>query len=317
MYHDNSLDGSPRRAPAVAEFGPNGSYNHGEGNNKPKNLKQVAAGAATYLKEHNRETKGYMGFVAAVIFIYYFCSDGDFSFLLTLSSLISCASFFMLAMYQETTRSCVGISAKMMQCYLILQVCRLVAVVPFDGYLPFDRTGDWIYQTVEAFIFLLAGSVVYTCKFRYNSSYADQNDTFNHYYLIGAAVVLGLLLHPSLNDFAPSDICWAVALYLESVASLPQLFMFQREGQVHKWTAHFLAAQATSKVISFLFWASSFGELHNHSVAKNSANPLKGYVGYWVLTVQGFQLLVMGDFTWSYYKCLATGVPINHMLSEV
>lgn len=317
MYHDNSLDGSPTNRPHMTpaqEFGPSAAQ---QDDGKPRTLKQLTRSMTEYLKEHNRETKGYVFFFLAIVFIYHFFSDGDFSFLLTLSSLISMASFFMLALYQETTHSCVGISAKMMQCYLILQICRLCAIVPFDGYLPFDRTGDWIYQTVEAFIFLLAGSIVYTCKFRYPSTYADNQDTFNHYYLILPSLVLGVLLHPSLNDFAPSDICWAIALYLESVASLPQLFMFQREGTVHKWTAHFLAAQATSKVISFLFWASSFGELHNHSAAKASANPLKGYVGYWVLTMQGFQLLVMGDFTYQYYKCLATGVPINHMLSEV
>ena len=36
--------------------------------------------------------------------------------------------------------------------------------------------------------------------------------------------------------FMPSDMAWAFALYLESVASLPQLFMFQKEKEVMKWT---------------------------------------------------------------------------------
>ena len=55
----------------------------------------------------------------------------------------------------------------------------------------------------------------------------------NDRYLIVPAAVLALIFHPSLNAFMPSDACWAFALYLESVASLPQIFMFQREGQVY------------------------------------------------------------------------------------
>ena len=129
-------------------------------------------------------------------------------------------------------------------------------------------------------------------------------------YLIVPALVLALIFHPSLNAFTPSDICWAFALYLESVASLPQLFMFQKTGQVEPWTAHFLAAQAMAKLISFIFWLSSFSDLSdpNHSV--------KTYVGHWVLLMQGFQLLVMGDFIYQYSKCLANNKPINFMLSE-
>lgn len=314
MYQRDGL-GSPVNKPGNPSFGP--SDKQDDSKKKPRTVKQLTRTMTDFLSENQRESKGYGSFILTVLGVYYFLSDGDFSFLLTLASMISCCSFFMLALYQETTKSCVGISAKMMQCYLVLQVCRLCAIVPFEGYLPFDSTGDWLYQVIESVILILAAAVVYTCSYRFPHTYSKDQDTFNHFYLIVPAFILGGLLHPSLNDNIPSDICWAVALYLESVASLPQLFMFQREGQVHKWTAHFLAAQATSKIISFLFWASSFGELHNAQVAKNSANPLKGYVGYWVLIMQGFQLLVMGDFTYQYYKCLVTGVPINRMLSEV
>ena len=66
--------------------------------------------------------------------------------------------------------------------------------------------------------------------------------------------------------------------------------------------------QAFSKLVSFIFWLSSFGELSdpNHSV--------KWSVGYWVLAMQGFQLLIMADFIYQYIKCLQTGKPIQSML---
>ena len=42
-------------------------------------------------------------------------SSGDFSFLLTLSSLLSMFSFLMVALKMETNRSCKGVSMKMME----------------------------------------------------------------------------------------------------------------------------------------------------------------------------------------------------------
>lgn len=127
-------------------------------------------------------------------------SSGDFSFLLTLSSLVSVFSFLMVALKIETTRSCKGVSLRMMECplvlfsddcsntfdvlrcflmtfpfllavvlcyfdvirpgYLAIFCFRLFAIVPFEGYLPFDKSGDWFYQTCEALGFCLAGTMV-------------------------------------------------------------------------------------------------------------------------------------------------------------
>merc|ERR1719201_1836841 len=126
------------------------------------------------------------------------------------------------------------------------------------------------------------------CRFRYQSTYNPGFDMLNHLYLIIPCAVFAVLLHPSLNAFMPSDMAWAFALYLESVTVLPQLFMFMREGRAEDFTSHFLAAQATSKLISFIFWASSFSELSNQD------HVIKSYVGSWVVAMQLVQLLVMG-----------------------
>merc|ERR1719238_751989 len=126
--------------------------------------------------------------------------------------------------------------------------------------------------------------------------------------LIVPSAFLALLFHPSLNAFMPSDIAWAFALYLESVAVLPQLFMFQKAGQVQKWTAHFLAAQAFAKLISFIFWVSSYNELSDPEHA------LKSFVGNWVMAMQLVQICVMGDFIYHYVRCIRQGIPISMLL---
>jgi hypothetical protein len=88
------------------------------------------------------------------------------------------------------------------------------------------------------------------CRKRFAASYEQDSDVFKHYYLMIGCFVLALIFHPNLNAFMPADICWTFALYLESVAVLPQLFMFQRDKRVEAFTTHFLAGQALSRVRS-------------------------------------------------------------------
>merc|ERR1712157_234129 len=118
------------------------------------------------------------------------------------------------------------------------------------------------------------------------------------------------VIHPHLNNFLLSDIAWAFALYLESVAVLCQLFMFMKEGRAQPHTSHFLAAQALSRLMSFVFWASSFSELSNPN------HVIKQFVGNWVVVVQLIQLIVMGDFIFHCVRCLQKGIPVSEVLSS-
>merc|ERR1719310_1328920 len=237
-------------------------------------------------------------------------SSGDFSFLLTLSSLVSMFSFLMVAMTIEQTKSVQGVSLKMMECYILVFTFRSFAIIPFEGYLPFDKSGDWLYQTCEALCLCIAGSIVYCCRKLYANTYDTNADKLNHLLLITPAAVIALILPPHLNNFLPSDIAWAFALYLESVTVLPQLFMFMNEGKAQAHTSHFLAAQALSRMMSFIFWASSFSELSNPN------HSIKQYVGNWVVVIQLLQLVIMGDFIYHYIRCLKQGIPVSGVLSS-
>lgn len=263
-----------------------------------------------FLTAHHESLKFWGGFLAVVFLLFFFFSDGDFSFLLTLSSLVGMFAFLVVVLQIEGDKSVKGVSLKMMECYMCVCMGRLCAIVPFEGYLPYDRSGDWLYQLIEALTCCLAGSIVYMVRVRYQSTYDPAIDTLNNVWLIIPSALLALLFHPSLNAFMPSDIAWAFALYLEAVAVLPQLFMFQKAGQVEKWTAHFLAAQAFSKLISFIFWVSSYSEL------SDPEHTLKSFVGNWVMAMQLAQICVMGDFIYHYVRCLRQGIPISLLLSE-
>mmetsp|Transcript_19393 Transcript_19393/g.45492 ORF Transcript_19393/g.45492 Transcript_19393/m.45492 type:complete len:285 (-) Transcript_19393:109-963(-) len=257
---------------------------------------------------HSEAFKVWGGFFTFVFTVFWLFSSGDFSFLLTLSSIVSTFSFLMVAMKIETSRTVRGVSLKMMECYIAIFFGRLLAIVPFEGYLPFDKSGDWLYQLCEAFGLCLAGTIVYCCRVRYVATYDPSTDTLNHLYLMLPALGVALIFHPNLNNFLPSDIAWAFALYLESVAVLCQLFMFMKEGQAQPHTSHFLAAQALAKLMSFIFWASSFSELSNPN------HYIKAFVGNWVVAMQLVQLLVMADFIYHYIRCIRKGIPVSQLL---
>merc|ERR1719454_1571420 len=271
-----------------------------------RDVQRLTCGA---LKAHEA-FHAWCGFSACACLLFWLFSSGDFSFILTLSSLVSLFSFFMIAWKIEARQTARGISSRMMECYILVFGGRLCAIIPFEGYLPFDKSGDWLYQVCEAFGLCLSGSIVYCCRVQFANTYATETDTLNHLYLIGPTAAIALILHPHLNNFLISDIAWAFALYLESVTVLPQLFMFMKEGKAQAHTSHFLAAQALSRLMSFIFWASSFSELSNPD------HYIKQFVGNWVIGIQLLQLLVMADFIYHYVRCIQRGLPVSEILSS-
>lgn len=68
-----------------------------------------------------------------VFLVYHLFSDGDFSFLMTLSSLVSTFSFLMVVFKIENIRSCAGVSLKMFECYVVLIFARLCSIIPYEG----------------------------------------------------------------------------------------------------------------------------------------------------------------------------------------
>lgn len=48
-------------------------------------------------------------------------------------------------------------------------------------------------------------------------------------YLAVPCFVLAVIFHPGLNSHFLADTTWAFSMYLESVAMLPQLYMFQKQ----------------------------------------------------------------------------------------
>merc|ERR1712050_291103 len=131
---------------------------------------------------------------------------------------------------------------------------------------------------------IFTASALWGCLFPFKQTYQADIDKFGEFkvpsgygavYLAVPVLFLAMFLHPSLNSDFISDVAWTYAMYLESVALIPQLYMFQKQasGVVELLTAHFVAALGFGRVMEFVFWIYSF-----HELATPAGSKLPGYL---------------------------------------
>ena len=108
--------------------------------------------------------------------------------------------------------------------------------------------------------------------------------------------------------------CWA--LFLEAVAILPQLLLFQRtKTEIETYTSHFVALLFFGRLLQLVFWAASYNELDN----KIFRLPGGAHVGHFVVLSQVIQLILMIDYIYYYLQAIVAGGPLQlpHHLSAI
>lgn len=231
---------------------------------------------------------------------YKFFSDGSFSAVLTLSSAFQCFAFITLSLKIWTQKSVAGLSKRSLILYLTSLVFRLFSTLFFNGYLPVDRSGDWVYQCADCISLALIVWLIFTITYKCNYSYQERQDSLSMLIPVCAAFVLAVLVHPDLNNFYTADISWTFALYLETFSMLPQLFMLTKiGGEVEALTSHYIVSVCASKFFAFIFWLFSFRELA----------PRSGWniCGWAVLFAYISQLFTFADFVYHYIISIRKG----------
>mmetsp|Transcript_217 Transcript_217/g.254 ORF Transcript_217/g.254 Transcript_217/m.254 type:complete len:306 (+) Transcript_217:78-995(+) len=289
-------------------------------NPKPANPVEKAASKLIKLIPYNAARPSPAMIIAWGVFltlsfaVYSFCSDGDFSFLLTYAACCRSFGFFLLNFRMYASKSGSSVSLKSLEAYAFVFGFRLISIMRHEGYLPYDRSGDWFYHVVEFSSFGFALLAIFLLKFRYVASYDEGKDSFGHYqipsqfgviYIILPCFILACILKPNLNKDFISDMSWTFSMYLESLAIAPQLFMFTRQSDtpIEVLVAHCVAALGFARVIEMAFWMWSFHELTDTSGSK--------LVGYFVLIVQFVHVAIMGDFFYFYLASLKKGTPMQ------
>jgi len=259
--------------------------------------------SAMALQAMNTNVIMWAGFFTASLFVYFMLSGGDFSFLMTYGAMSRMFGFGILNVKIFSSKQATGVSVKTLQLYCLVFFFRLTSIIRHEGYLPYDKSGDWLYHWIQVIALLLTGCALWACT---EGQFVNkhQGEGVDAAYLAVPVLILAVFAHPNLNKDFLSDVGWTYAMYLESVALVPQLFVFRdkKSGPVDLLTAHFVAALGFGRVIEFTFWLYSHSEL-----ATSAGSKLPGYLA---LFSQFMQLVLMLDFFRHYYFAVKNSTPL-------
>merc|ERR1719284_1186310 len=249
---------------------------------------------------HSNLLVAWVCFVGLGGWIYHELAEKAFTSILTLSVFAQALAFLFLCKDISASRSVTGISGGTMVMHAVKLGCRLSTTLWLDGYLPTDKSGDWIYQVGDVLSLLLVFQILFYIFVAYKGSYQSSEDTLDVRNLIMVAFVLAVVVHPSLNAWTPFDILWTAHLYVDAIAMVPQLWMISKaSGKVRGFTAHYIGATLLSNFLSGMFCFYATPELAE-----------EGKVNIAGLAINGahlVQLLLMMDVGYFYVKNLLKG----------
>lgn len=128
-----------------------------------------------------------------------------FLFIQTYAAFMRCFGFGLLNYKMWTSRSFKGVSLKSLELYVLVFLSRLISILRHQGYLPFDKTGDWFYHTVEFLSLAGVAIAIFGALKPFMNSYDEKYDKFGNYlvpnefgivYVVVPCVVLAIIFHP-------------------------------------------------------------------------------------------------------------------------
>jgi len=311
-YGSGPAPGYGTSYPAPKYDGAQADINVGQNNGKDEDSRKGKKPSIA-LQALNQNILMWAGFFTVSLGVYFLLSGKDFSFLMTYGAMSRMFGFGILNVKTFKSQRATGVSIKTLQLYCIVFFFRLTSIIRHEGYLPYDKSGDWLYHLIEIMALIFSASALWGCTVPFKTTYQSDCDKFGEFnvpkgfgaiYLAIPVFILALLLHPNLNADFFSDVAWTYAMYLESFAMIPQLYMFQKQanGVVELLTAHFVAALGFGRILEFIFWIYSYQELVTLSGSKGP--------GYMALFSQFVQLALMVDFFWLYITAVKNATPL-------
>jgi hypothetical protein len=256
---------------------------------------------------------GYFVFMLCVAVVNYLLDNLDFSSIYTVGVGVQCLGFYMLLAKVHKTRSVAGISAKTLQLYVLVFVCRLYTTCAGNGYLPVDRSGDWAFQIADGVSLVMALALLWRVLVTNRDSYQEEQDTMPLVPMVPPCIMLAVFCHGDLNNNFYLDTIWTVSMNVDTLAMLPQLSMLAKiGGEVEALTSHFVAALACSRACAFAFWCIGYAEIG----PQNDPHHVN-WAGYQLITAQFLQVLISLDFLYYYLKARAKGEKMRLPMIEV
>lgn len=253
----------------------------------------------------------YGGFLFWAALVAWKFSDWDFSTVLTASASMQCLAFLLLFVEVQNKKSIRGLSVRTMEIYLAVISLRLFCTLFKNGYLPVDRSGDFIYQLGDIASLVLASKLYTGMLTEHARSYDAENDTLDTRWVIAGCVGLGFCIHGNLNRSVFFDSAWTAALHMDTVALLPQLWMMRKAGGiVEAGTGNFVACMFVSKFLSWLFWYRGYAEL-GYGLEDGEPSADVNWAGYSILMSQTMQVIVCADYMYYYLLAMWRNRPLK------
>eukprot|EP00916_Digyalum_oweni_P011033 GHVL01018356.1.p1 GENE.GHVL01018356.1~~GHVL01018356.1.p1 ORF type:complete len:218 (+),score=-1.66 GHVL01018356.1:137-790(+) len=155
-------------------------------------------------------------------------------------------SILLLLFKLQKSKSCIGISCRMQECYAIVFCLRYIDL--FYSFLS-------IYNTVMK-VFFIASTfyLIYLMRSKppISQTYDKKADNFPyHLYLLPTSLILGIL---TTEEYSLPEIMWTTSIWLESVAIVPQLILLQQLREVENLTSDFVIAMGLYRAFYILNW---------------------------------------------------------------
>jgi hypothetical protein len=245
--------------------------------------------------------------VLAAYFICSFASAGIFwvvaggarSFILTLSSIVHCFGIALLCFQVLSSRTAQGISVGTLMLEGASVALRLSSTTHIEGYLPFDRTGDGVYQCVDGICLAMVLLLLWRVRVQRRGTTQVVQDTYNMWWLVLAAILLAIPLHANVDDDPIFDTLWMAGLFTGVAAQIPQLWLIaQMKGHADALTSHYILASALSVCMSFEYMYEARNEI--------TCNEWTGFnhASYVILLAHVVHLFILADFAYFYVRAL-------------
>merc|ERR1719502_1303698 len=119
----------------------------------------------------------WLAFGALGLWMYHEIAEKAFTSILTLGVLAQALSFVLLQIQISLNKSVAGISGKTMMMHLVKLVCKLGTTLWLDGYLPMDKSGDWIYQVGDVVSLLMVLQILLCVLVSHKATYQSDQDS--------------------------------------------------------------------------------------------------------------------------------------------
>jgi len=250
----------------------------------------------------NKVALAYALFLALAGAVFHFVADGEFSAIMTMSVMFQCLAMLLLCLQSSSSGSSAGISARALAMEALALCCRLSSTALYNGYLPVDASGDWIFQATDVCTLFLTLGLLHRVLVTERASYQEEEDSLPILPMVIASFALAALLHADMNSRPFFDTMWMAGLFVGVLAVLPQLWLVsQTGGRIQALTSHFIAMLAFSRVLSGIFmW---------HARQDITCAPWTGdfnHASWAVLAAHFLHLCLLGDFAYYYGKNLVT-----------